>query len=79
MKQLLIYLLVIFSCPAISQTQVQGKVIDRATREPLELAYVKVVNTNTTAVTDKQGYFNIALRPTDHSDQTDVIYLLYRV
>ena len=78
MKHLLIFLvLFIFSFPAISQTQVKGKVIDKVTREPLELAYVKVIHTNTTTVTDKQGYFNIALRPTDLSDQTLTLFISY--
>jgi outer membrane cobalamin receptor len=78
MKQLLIYFIfIIFSLPAISQTQVNGKVIDKATREPLELAYVKVVNSNATTVTDKQGYFNITLRPTDLHNQSLTLFISY--
>ena len=78
MKELLIYLLLIrFSFPAISQVQVNGRVIDKATREPLELAYIKVVNANTTAVTDKMGHFNISLRSNGLSDQTFTLFISY--
>jgi outer membrane cobalamin receptor len=78
MKEFLIYLLLIrFSFPAISQVQVNGRVIDKATREPLELAYIKVVNANTTTITDKMGHFNISLRSNGLSDQTFTLFISY--
>ena len=43
---------------AFSQA-IQGRVIDRATKEPLELAYIRYSNGNTAVLTNKQGYFSL--------------------
>jgi Outer membrane receptor proteins, mostly Fe transport len=42
-----------------AQNMLQGRVIDKATREPLELAYVRVAGSEQTALTNKQGYFSV--------------------
>jgi outer membrane cobalamin receptor len=42
-----------------SQSAIQGRVIDKNSREPLELAYVRWSNTTEGVVTNKQGYFTI--------------------
>jgi outer membrane cobalamin receptor len=44
---------------AFSQGGIQGRVIDKNSREPLELAYVHWGNTTTGVVTNKQGYFSL--------------------
>jgi outer membrane cobalamin receptor len=44
---------------AMAQGSINGRVIDRATKEPLELAYVRISNGNNTALTNKQGYFTL--------------------
>ena len=43
---------------AFSQA-IQGRVIDRATKEPLELAYIRYSNGKTAVLTNKQGYFSL--------------------
>jgi hypothetical protein len=42
-----------------SQSSVQGRVIDKNSREPLELAYVRWSNTTDGVITNKQGYFTL--------------------
>src|SRR5687768_13948170 len=44
---------------AFSQATVQGRVIDRVTKEPLELAYIRISNGNASSLTNKQGYFTL--------------------
>ena len=44
---------------AWSQNTIQGRVIDKTSKEPLELAYVRYSNTTSGVVTNKQGYFSL--------------------
>ncbi|WP_205511432.1 TonB-dependent receptor [Longitalea arenae] len=44
---------------ALSQGAIQGRVIDKNSREPLELAYVRWSNSLQGVVTNKQGYFSL--------------------
>jgi outer membrane cobalamin receptor len=47
------------ACAGFAQTILQGRVIDKLTREPLELAYVRWNNLTTGVLTNKQGYFSL--------------------
>jgi outer membrane cobalamin receptor len=47
------------TCAAWSQNTLQGRVIDKTSKEPLELAYVRCSNTTSGVVTNKQGYFSL--------------------
>lgn len=55
--------LIAFTCflasAAFSQNAIQGRVIDKNSQEPLELAYVRWSNTTQGVVTNKQGYFSL--------------------
>ena len=42
-----------------SQNPIHGRVIDKTSKEPLELAYVRYSNTSSGVVTNKQGYFSL--------------------
>ncbi|AEV98401.1 TonB-dependent receptor [Niastella koreensis] len=44
---------------AWSQNTIQGRVIDKTSKEPLELAYVRYSNTTSGVITNKQGYFSL--------------------
>jgi outer membrane cobalamin receptor len=62
MKKILVTILVAFgSIAAAAQATIKGRVIDRSSREPLELAYIKIATSKATTLTDKQGYFAITL------------------
>ncbi len=50
----------IFSIPASAQQQISGKVIDKITREPLELAIVSDPRSKTTTLTDRDGRFTFS-------------------
>jgi outer membrane cobalamin receptor len=59
-KTLLTALIGCIACVARGQgTAVQGRVIDKISKEPLELAYVHYSNTTRGVVTNKQGYFSL--------------------
>jgi hypothetical protein len=47
------------ACVAWCQNTIQGRVIDKNSKEPLELAYVRYSNTTNGVVTNKQGYFSL--------------------
>ncbi|MDP4247464.1 MAG: TonB-dependent receptor plug domain-containing protein [Bacteroidota bacterium] len=60
MKKILAYLLFLLpwtALPAQSQKMTSGRVVDRATREPLELAVVHDLATGKNSFTDKEGRF----------------------
>ncbi|MBC7849899.1 MAG: TonB-dependent receptor plug domain-containing protein, partial [Chitinophagaceae bacterium] len=60
MKKLL--LLVLIKCIALAgytQVIIQGKIIDRSSREPLESANIRVSGKQTTALSDMQGLFTL--------------------
>ena len=50
---------ILIALTTFSQSVVQGRVIDRVTREPLELAYVRYAKGKTATLTNKQGHFSI--------------------
>jgi hypothetical protein len=47
------------ACVAWSQGTIQGRVVDKNSKEPLELAYVRWSNTTQGVITNKQGYFTL--------------------
>lgn len=49
----------------LAQGTVQGKVIDKNSKEPLELAYVRWSNSNQGAATNQQGFFSLNKKNTD--------------
>ncbi len=59
----LLLLFVALSVSAISQFSVRGVVLDSSTREPLNAASVFCQNTTIGNTTNKQGEFNISLKP----------------
>jgi hypothetical protein len=62
MKRLIIsYLFLIYGLVANAQLLIKGKVIDKLSKEPLELAFIKSVNVETSALTNKAGYFSLPL------------------
>jgi len=62
---LLIFLL--FGIPSNAQHPLTGKVIDKITREPLELAVISTPQSSTTTLTDKDGKFTIKAPTTTDS------------
>ncbi|OQP59082.1 TonB-dependent receptor [Niastella vici] len=60
---------------AWSQNAMQGRVIDKISREPLELAYVRWSNITQGVVTNKQGYFTLIKRTTDRTDSLTISYI----
>src|SRR6478735_3030955 len=60
MKKIIIIAFTCFIASAtFSQSTIQGRVIDKNSQGPLELAYVRWSNTTQGVVTNKQGYFNL--------------------
>lgn len=61
---LLLFILLISWLPSLAQTyKIQGSVIDKRTREPLEFVNVLVVGLNSGASTDSEGNFTIEQVP----------------
>lgn len=58
---------------AFSQAAIQGRVIDRVTKEPLELAYIRYSNGNTAALTNKQGYFSLNTSSANAAAATSIV------
>lgn len=54
-----IALVLLLAVTTNAQNTLQGRVIDRASREPLELAYVRHTSGNKAVLTNKQGYFSL--------------------
>src|SRR5687768_14358255 len=68
MKRIIITALIsCMACAAWSQGAIQGRVIDKNSQEPLELAYVRWSNTNQGVITNKQGYFTLNKTTTDET------------
>jgi hypothetical protein len=61
MKRLfiIIWLLVPVILPGATTGKIMGKVVDGATREPLPLVNVSVMNTSLGAITNNKGYYFI--------------------
>ena len=55
------------------QGTIQGRVIDKNSKEPLELAYVRWSNTMEGVITNKQGYFSLNKTGIEPNDATLVI------
>ena len=68
MKKIVVTALICcMACFAWSQHTIQGRVIDKNSQEPLELAYVRFSNTTKGVVTNKQGYFTLDRSANDTS------------
>jgi CarboxypepD_reg-like domain/TonB-dependent Receptor Plug Domain len=63
-----------------SQTIIAGKVIDKNTGEPLEVAFVQLQKNNLTALTDKTGGFSFDIKSANLEDSATVkiSYIGYR-
>jgi hypothetical protein len=55
-----------------SQTTITGKVIDKNTREPLEVAFVQLRNNNLSALTDKAGEFSFDIKSVSNQDSAAI-------
>jgi outer membrane cobalamin receptor len=74
MKKVIITALIsCMACVAWSQGAIQGRVIDKNSQEPLELAYVRWSNTTQGVITNKQGYFTLNKTATEQNDATLII------
>ena len=58
---------------AWSQQTIQGRVIDKSSREPLELAYVRCSNATRGVMTNKQGYFTLNRSTADQTVSSLII------
>ncbi|HXB42417.1 MAG TPA: TonB-dependent receptor [Puia sp.] len=58
-KTILILLFMAFACTCFAQKIIKGKVIDRATREPLEYAIISDIENGKSAIADQQGNFEL--------------------
>jgi outer membrane cobalamin receptor len=58
-----------------SQSAIQGRVIDKNSREPLELAYVRWSNTIQGVVTNKQGYFTLNKPAANRADSLIISFI----
>jgi outer membrane cobalamin receptor len=70
-KYIVTALICFFSNLAWSQGTLQGRVIDKNSKEPLELAYVRWSKTSQGVVTNKQGYFSL-----NSADKNDGILIV---
>src|SRR6185295_8952875 len=76
MKKLLSTVLIVcMTFAGWSQGAIQGRVIDKLSREPLELAYVRFSNTTQGVVTNKQGYFTLNKRTAEHTDSLTISFI----
>ena len=58
-KGFLLLLLVLLTCAGEAQTIVRGRVVDKVTREPLEMAVITDIKTKRNALTDENGHFSL--------------------
>ena len=66
MKNLFTFILFIclfFSSALMAQTQISGKIIDKANGETLPDAVVQIEGTTTAALTDIEGHFTLSVAP----------------
>jgi len=76
MKKLISTVLIVcMTFTAWSQGAIQGRVIDKISREPLELAYVRWSNTTQGVVTNKQGYFILNKRTAERTDSLTISFI----
>src|SRR5688572_5231200 len=72
-KNILTALISCMVCVAWSQGTIQGRVIDKNSQEPLELAYVRWSNTNQGVISNKQGYFTLNKTTTEQNETSLII------
>src|ERR1700744_5269265 len=78
MRNLLICIMLIGCCfSAHSQFIVKGKVIDRASGEPLENAVIKDIQRGKTTISDQSGNFELHI--SEPTDSLRVSYVGYRL
>src|SRR3978361_2267897 len=76
MYKCLKYIILFFSIsPAFSQLSIKGKIIDKTTNEPLELANIKNFSTRKNILTSKEGDF--MLKDIKASDSIVVSFVGY--
>lgn len=74
MKKIFLSAVLFFSSLfAQSQRAITGKVIDKNTREPLEVAFVQLQNNNLSALTDKAGEFSFDIKSAGNKDSAAII------
>jgi outer membrane cobalamin receptor len=56
-----------------AQFSIRGKVIDKLSREPLELAFVKLISTEKSTLTDKSGHFFLTVTENAVTDNASFI------
>ena len=63
-KVVILFCLLVFApCWSISQDRIEGRVTDRASKQPLPGATIRVMQHDRAAITGQQGYFDIQLPP----------------
>jgi hypothetical protein len=72
-KTIVFVFIICFGSYAKGQQAVHGRVIDKASKEPLELAYVKWSNSRQGVTTNKQGYFTINKNNANTADTACII------
>jgi hypothetical protein len=79
-KIFLLFILFFGVLSAYSQIIISGKVIDKTTREPLEVAFVELQKNDLSVLTDKQGSFVFDLKSQNENDSIaiKVSYIGYR-
>jgi hypothetical protein len=61
MRLLFISALVFLGSTVLAQTGISGRVIDKITKEPVEYAMVQLVKNGAAKLSDREGYFDIAV------------------
>ncbi|MFK8037679.1 MAG: carboxypeptidase-like regulatory domain-containing protein [Crocinitomicaceae bacterium] len=65
MKRLLLFLFCICSIFSFSQERIKGKIIDQETNEALPFTFLIKKSTNSGAITNTDGYFEMVCQPSD--------------
>lgn len=74
-QAVIVVICLLYSLPAHAQQMISGRVIDKITREPLDLAVARDVRTKTTTLTDKDGKFVIKTQAI--TDSLQISYIGY--
>lgn len=75
MKGMLTILLIVTGFFSQAQPGAGGTVVDKMTRDPLEMAVVHDLVTGRTVFTDQQGHFTLIKSPEDHLRSCDSLHL----
>lgn len=62
-----------FCLLAKAQFFIKGKVIDKLSKEPLELAIIKSISTETSTLSNKAGYFSLPVSANNISEQSSIV------